>query len=418
MACHAIILSFFIVIILNIQKNIWNYLLGPLEKIKTIIEKNLDLSLDKKVQNEDIPELLKRMIEEISHSYLYNQRIIDSLEEYLIVVDEEFSIRRSNNKFHEIYDDIIGKKITNFLYNLNGEKNISQSRILNGGDQNFLLKKKNGEFLSVILNISEMLGDFNNFYIITLKDANNSMMLKELKNNQLQLVESAKLASLGELSSGVAHELNNPLMFVQGFTNRIEKEIKKRNPETYKDIEEYFQDVNFGIKRIRDIVDYFRDFSRTGTKEKTRLIVQECIRRSFILFNDQLKTLNVKVHMEMPEDSIILLGDQNRLEQVFMNFIANSRDALKDVKEEKRLSVSVSKINQNCQIVFQDNGSGISDENIQKLFDPFFTTKPVGKGTGLGLSISYGIIKEHDGEIQIDNSSDTKFIINIPIYTE
>lgn len=240
-------------------------------------------------------------------------------------------------------------------------------------------------------------------------------MQADLIKTQAQLIQSAKLASLGEMSSGLAHELNNPLFFVIGFNHRIEAALKKHGTVSEKEIGEHIKCINDGATRMKAIIQHFREFSRQ-TEHKLDLVnLNEVIESSFSLLSKQFKLKNIEIKMDLCKESIFVAGDKIRLEQVFVNFLTNARDAFeeKDSKASKIITLR-SKLEKDLVIVeFKDNGIGISQENLDKLFDPFFTTKKVGKGTGLGLSISYGIIAEHKGKIKVSSIPGEGTIISV-----
>jgi signal transduction histidine kinase len=234
----------------------------------------------------------------------------------------------------------------------------------------------------------------------------------------LQLIQTEKMTTLGQMSASMAHEINTPLMFVKGFNNRVRSTIKKEgltNPELI----EYLDDIDDGIERMSLIVNHLRNFTREGKREKTLFSVDTIISSSFSFFNEQLKHSNISYKLELHTESTNIHGDPNRMEQVFINLISNSRDALVINKSVsiKEIIVRSNVKNGQVLITFADNGGGIDKKDMNRIFEPFFTTKQVGKGTGLGLPIIKEIINEHDGSIKVTSihGKETKFTITIPI---
>ncbi|CCW36385.1 histidine kinase,HAMP domain-containing protein,histidine kinase [Chthonomonas calidirosea] len=231
----------------------------------------------------------------------------------------------------------------------------------------------------------------------------------ELQETQGQLVQSAKLASLGTLSAGVAHELNQPLAIIRGIAQQIIADDSL--PE---EIRADLEIIEGQTGRMVKIIRHLRTFCRMGTTDFSLVDVNEVIRNCFILVGAQLKAHNVEVDLQLSEGLPSVLGDANELEQVFLNLITNARDALED--RANALITIVSKVQNNKVVVeFRDNGPGIPDDVRPHIFDPFFTTKEAGKGTGLGLSISHSIIKRHQGAIDVRNDGGAVFTVTLPI---
>lgn len=225
------------------------------------------------------------------------------------------------------------------------------------------------------------------------------------RTHQLQLVHAGKLASLGQLSAGMAHEINSPLMFITGFNNRIRATLRKEKFASDSPVWNHLNDVESGVERITKIVRHIKDFARVSNNEVSLVSINEAIKRSFTLFDEQLRISSIDVKMELDQSSPHILADANRIEQVLMNLISNARDAMKDSTEPsaKVIWVKSSVVDNLIIIQFEDTGMGINPENMSRIFDPFFTTKAMGVGTGLGLSISVGIIREYGGMIEVDS---------------
>jgi signal transduction histidine kinase len=244
--------------------------------------------------------------------------------------------------------------------------------------------------------------------------------LQELKHKQLQLVQSGKLAALGEMSSGIAHELNNPLLLIKGFNNRTKAALEKMGGAAVSDnVRDYIKEVDENCDRMKKIIQHLRDFSRQAEQHFSVISVNEIVDKSFMLLNEQLRLRNIEIKKRLTEGNPKINGEANRLEQVFINLISNSRDALESMPEDQVKSIEVSsKIEVGSVIVrISDNGMGVDASNIEKIFNPFFTTKEVGKGTGLGLSISHSIIKEHKGDIWCESTPGhgASFCIRLPL---
>ena len=226
---------------------------------------------------------------------------------------------------------------------------------------------------------------------------------QDLKSTSAQLTQSAKLAAVGELAAGVAHELNQPLMVIRGHAQELleEDSVPEKITKDLKLIEKQ-------TGRMMRIIDHLRAFARQSSGAFEPVNLNEVINDSFTLISQQLKNNNIDIIEELDDTIPRIWGDQNKLEQVFLNLMTNSKDAMEEmghgiltVKTQPvfdNLSNVTGKVS-GVLVLFSDTGVGIGKDIIDKVFDPFFTTKEVGKGTGLGLSISYSILKDHGGSI-------------------
>jgi PAS domain S-box-containing protein len=236
------------------------------------------------------------------------------------------------------------------------------------------------------------------------------------KSLEAQLVQTGKLSSIGELATGIAHELNQPLMIIRGYSQLIGNELKKED-KYYKELMLLEEQTG----RMAKIISHLQTFARQAEPDFSRVNVHYIIENSLIMVSEHLKINNIKVIKKYKESVPLIYGDSNQLEQVFLNLITNARDAMEksgggllefktDISDDSKfVTVSVS-----------DTGAGIEESYLESIFDPFFTTKTVGKGTGLGLSISYGIIHAHRGTISVKSRADagTVFTIKFPICEE
>lgn len=250
-----------------------------------------------------------------------------------------------------------------------------------------------------------------------------SEALDDLKRTQAQLVQAGKLASIGELAAGVAHELNQPLMVIRGNVQIMNRSLPSGRM-TREQIADGFKNIEKNTSRMMNIIDHLRTFSRQSATPFAETDLNEAIRESFLMIGEQLRLRNIEVDMDLDETLPAIHGSGQQLEQVALNLITNARDAIFARAEtesdptgyEGRMAIRTAAVPGGVEMVFEDNGRGIPDDAQQKIFDPFFTTKEVGRGTGLGLSISFGIIEAHKGRIGIARTSEagTAFRIFLP----
>ncbi len=237
---------------------------------------------------------------------------------------------------------------------------------------------------------------------------------KKLKEMLIQVAQSEKMASLGQLAAGVAHEINNPLTGILLYANlALERFDNDENP-----IRKYLKSVIDDAERCRDIVKNLLAYSRQASPTKEIFQVNSLIEHSLNLIRDQELLLNITVVKDMSDEMMLIHADKNQLSQVIINLVMNAADAM-EKKGVLTFRTYRKKPLKKVYIEVSDTGCGISKENLSKIFDPFFTTKDTGKGTGLGLSTSYGIIKENGGQISIKDTSirGTTFLIELPLYT-
>ncbi len=270
--------------------------------------------------------------------------------------------------------------------------------------------------------------------------------LEEVQRQQKQLVQSEKLASLGTMSAGVAHEINNPLAFVFSNVNSlahavdqfreyhqhvgamVEAESPDQQQQAGKTLQAFMEeaDIDFlfedcgdllketveGIQRVKSIVAGLKAFARSDTGEMEEVDILDCIRNTLKLAHNQIKfTMEV---VEDFEELPVIRGFPGKLSQVFLNLIVNAGQAMKD--NSGSITITTKNLPDTVLLEFRDTGSGMSADTIKDIFNPFFTTKPVGEGTGLGLSISHGIIEEHSGDISVTSEvgAGTCFSISLP----
>jgi C4-dicarboxylate-specific signal transduction histidine kinase len=237
---------------------------------------------------------------------------------------------------------------------------------------------------------------------------------QELRDKQEQLVQAGKLATLGELTTGVAHELNNPLnnigLFVGNVIDLIELGKTEKEP-----ILRYLNSAMQQVRKATEIISHLRTFGRAAPVSRQRVSVKEVIEGALSLVQEQLRLRDITVQLDLCATDVTVIGNPIQLEQVFLNLLTNARDALAD-STRKAIDVTCTVKPGLVMIAVADSGPGIPPGFEDRVFDPFYTTKGVGAGTGLGLSITYGIIKDHEGTISADNrpGQGARFLIQLP----
>lgn len=280
---------------------------------------------------------------------------------------------------------------------------------------------KTGEHLFVNIRISPSEYPGRKVLLVTTSD-----ITQRLETEQ-QLIQASKMATLGEMATGVAHELNQPLTVIKTAGSYLMKKVEKN--ETIDDdiLFTMAQEIDSQVDRAVKIINHMREFGHKSDIALKQIQVNEVLQRAFEILGQQLKTRGIEVVWNLEPDLPMILADSGRLEQVIINLLLNARDALDEKwqspeysKGEKKIELNTRSENKSVVVTISDNGSGIPATYLDRIFEPFFTTKEVGHGTGLGLSISYGIIQECEGSIQaVPNvNGGTSFIIKFPISKE
>jgi len=236
---------------------------------------------------------------------------------------------------------------------------------------------------------------------------------EEIRKTHASLVQTEKLASLGRMAAGVAHEINNPLTGVITFAHLL----RDRFPDKSQEVD----DLNVIIEqseRCSKIISNLLTFARATPSEKGSCDMNEVLSRTVFMLKNQAKFHHIKFDVDIDEPQFIVYGDSSQFQQIFLNMFINAADAMEG---RGKITVATRRIQEQgkdfLEIEFTDEGCGIKEEDMSKLFEPFFTTKPIGKGTGLGLSVSHGIVKHFGGTLKVESTvgKGTSFFVRLPL---
>ncbi len=258
------------------------------------------------------------------------------------------------------------------------------------------------EFVSILVNQLSVALDNAGLY------EREKKALLELRSAQERLIESERLAALGKLSASIAHEVNNPLGIMKNYLAIISKSAGD-DPEMKKNVEIVQEEVG----RIALIVKQLLDFYRPAVEKPVEFNAREILTAILDLMKNEFEDARIEIERSFCNTPCSLIGSPDKIKQVFLNLLLNSRDAMPD---GGRIAVSTKRLNDAVEIKFIDNGTGIAEEDLQKIFEPFYTTKKDG-GTGLGLPVCYGIIRSHNGTISASNNPEggATFTIKLPL---
>ncbi|MDA3893712.1 MAG: ATP-binding protein [Salinivirgaceae bacterium] len=237
--------------------------------------------------------------------------------------------------------------------------------------------------------------------------------LQQLKDTQSHLVHAEKMASVGILTAGIAHEINNPLNFIQGGKTALELHVYDNYKNKMKDFRPMFEMIESGINRATEIINSLNHFNRKSEDLSEICSLHAILDNCLVILHNQLK-YKIDVEKSYTEKVFCLMGNEGKLHQVFLNVIANAEQA---IEGNGKIEINTSLNDSYIKTTISDTGNGIEQENLKKITDPFFTTKEPGKGTGLGLSIALSIIQEHNGIIEYQSmvNKGTSVTISLPI---
>jgi PAS domain S-box-containing protein len=264
--------------------------------------------------------------------------------------------------------------------------------------------KKGGISFFVNINVSRSRYGERDVLIATTTDITESVQ------KETQLIQAGKMATLGLMAAGMAHEINQPLNVIQICSDFLVKMVKKGAIIRDEDILNTTRDIIENVKRATKVIQHVRSFARQSEIVRNRVNINNPIWDVFKILGNQINVHQVRVELKLAQDLPDIMAEHNRLEQVFINLVSNAIDAMDEKTEhpdykdaEKRLTIESYAENGLVVVNVSDTGVGMTEEVMNKILEPFFTTKKVGKGTGLGVSISYGIVKDYDGTIDIDS---------------
>jgi two-component system NtrC family sensor kinase len=356
----------------------------------------------------------KRFQAQLQRERDFNLQILNNTESMILVVDTAGLISYANRRCYSAGDfapgTLLGQRILNLVTepdraNWNGAFAIA----LDGDPVDSFeihLLRANGSIGTFSVNLSPMrVQDAVNSVVVVMTD------ITELALIQSQLANTEKLAAIGQLVSGVAHEVNNPLTAILGFADLLQS-----NTAIPDDIRQELNIIMQEAQRTKEIVQNLLSFARRNPRHRQEISVNEVLRRTLSLRVYDFSSHGVQVSEDLAEDLTPINGDANQLQQVFLNILNNAYDAIRGAEREGRIQLISRQVEDSVEVIFRDNGPGVS--HLDRIFDPFFTTKEVGQGTGLGLSICFGIVQEHGGDIHCYNNLEgagATFVVRLPL---
>ncbi|HVO56683.1 MAG TPA: PAS domain S-box protein [Dongiaceae bacterium] len=347
----------------------------------------------------------------------FNQKILNATQSMILVLDTAGLISYANRRCYEAgykHEEMIGRRLVDLVDAAQRKEFEAALETTAHGQQveNLELRARRSDatlgYFSISL--SPMRDEQNtvNSVVVVMTDITDAALM------QAKLAHAERMATLGRLVSGVAHEVNNPLAAILGFTDLL-----LENPAVPETAREDLQIILQETQRTKDIVQDLLSFARQRPVKRELVHVSSILRQTVKLRSYDLQSHGVEVLEEYDESLPAVVGDAQQLQQVFLNLLNNAYDAIEESGRRGKILLKTQHDGSSISISLSDNGTGIHD--VERIFDPFYTTKQTGKGTGLGLSICYGIVRAHGGEIQCWNNIGTPgstFSIRIPIAAE
>jgi PAS domain S-box-containing protein len=364
---------------------------------------------------------MKQLEERLEKSERKYYAIFDNIPNAVFVLNlNTLEILDCNKSVKDMYgfekEEITGRSFLDLF--LDEEKDHYAFKIMTSAFINQVKQiDKNGRplFAAIWISLSEFLEQ--KVLLVTASD-----ITKRLEAEQ-QLIHAGKMATLGEMAAGIAHELNQPLSVIKAAGSYCLKKAQNNAGIKDKDFVLMLEKIDRNVDRSADIISHMRQFARKSDVVLAEVQVNDVLKRAYDIFSQQLKIVGIEVTWDIEQDLPTIMADSSRLEQVFINLLLNARDAIEEkwwspapAMGTKKITLRTALVGKTVIIEVKDTGKGISEDIADKLFEPFFTTKQVGKGTGLGLSISYGIIKDCHGEIKATTNEQggTSFCITFP----
>jgi histidine kinase len=234
--------------------------------------------------------------------------------------------------------------------------------------------------------------------------------ITEMLEKEAQLLQASKMTTLGEMSAGIAHELNQPLNAIKMGSEYLKMMVEGRKKIPEENLVEVSDQISEQVDRASEIIDRLREFGRKTDFVKEKVNINKSVRVAYGIINPQIRLQNVDLILDLAKNLPPILARNTRIEQVIFNLLTNAMDAVTQRKKARlegaKPAITIRSFLENDRVTLTvtDNGIGIAQAVLDKVFEPFFTTKEVGGGMGLGLSISYGIVKDYDGEIDVQSN--------------
>jgi len=395
----------------------WMVKTSPIRNSKGEVIAAIEMSLD--LTN------LRTLEREVQRSEEKYRIIFNTIPNPLFVLScDHLTILDCNQSVTAVYgfgkEDLAGTSFLSLMEKADRQKYLSLLKAEHSIDR-VKQTRKDGTAIFVNVRIANSEYSGRKVFLVTTSDITARLIAEQ------QLIQASKMATLGEMATGMAHELNQPLSVIKTACGFLKRKVIRDEPIERDILRTMSQEIDSHVDRASKIINHMREFGRKSEVSKEKTQINQVLIKSLDFFQQQLKLREIEVVLDLDSNLPFIWADANRLEQVFINLLINARDAIERKWEEARPEEETKKIILGTSMEegmvsasITDNGTGIPDTILDKLFEPFFTTKKAGKGTGLGLSISYGIVSDYDGTINVktEEGKGSSFIVRFPTGSE
>ncbi len=395
------------------KRKYWVVKTNPIKNSKGETVAAMELSLD--------ITHLKELEEQLKISEQKYHAIFDNIPNPVFVLNAaDLVILDCNDSVEAVYGyttrEIMGRCFLDLFRPEEKEENARNLKTLAFMDQvRHLTKDQRTIYVNIRVSPSMYLG--REAFIVTTGDITQRVEMEQ------QLIQASKMATLGEMATGIAHELNQPLSVIKTSSNFFMRKVKKEQPIEAKALFTMADKISSNVDRATRIISHMREFGRKTFETREEVNVNKVLRDAYDILSQQFKLRGIEVFWALQDELPMIMAEPSRLEQVIINLLVNARDAIEDKvaggkgqRGEERILIRSFTEDKRVLVEVEDTGPGIPEAVMGKIFEPFFTTKKVGKGTGLGLSISYGIVKDFGGTIEAfaGKEGGARFVLRFP----
>jgi histidine kinase len=391
----------------------WMVKTSPIRNSKGEVIAAMEMSLDLT----DV-RTLEREVKRSEEKY---RIIFNTIPNPLFVLSgENLTILDCNQSVTAVYgfekEQAVGTSFLSLFEEADCQEYLSMLKTLNSIDR---VKQRRRDGSPVYVNIRVATSEYSGrkVLLVTTSDITARLLAEQ------QLIQASKMATLGEMATGIAHELNQPLSVIKTACSFLRRKVIRNETIETEILKIMSEEIDGHVDRASKIINHMREFGRKSEVSKEKTYIHEVLMKSLDFFKQQLKLREIEVVLDLDPKLPFVWADPNRLQQVFINLLINARDAIERRWEEvrpegegKRIILKAGLKGRMVTTTITDNGTGIPKDILDKIFEPFFTTKKSGKGTGLGLSISYGIVRDYDGRIRVNTEpgKGSSFIVQFP----
>ena len=355
--------------------------------------------------------------------------LMEAAVDAIILIDREGVIERFNPAAESMFgyreDEVAGRNVRILMPEphrgrhdgyISRYRETGQAAIIGRGREE-TARRKNGETFPILLSVGVFRGEHGRKFVGFVRDLTQSLAAREqVRQLEAQLAHADRLVALGELTAGIAHEINQPLTAIAAYADAGRSMINRKGDPPREDMHSICERIGEQSRRAAEVVQRLRRLVRSGTVVKSRQDINKIIKNVLLLYEYEIKNTDIKIEFTPEDNAPELFVDDIQIQQVLVNLVRNSLDALAGAESEGgKIRFEIVQTGSDLEVAVSDNGPGISEANRSRLFEAFFTTKP--KGVGLGLSICRSIATAHGGSLRYSpvNGGGSRFTLSLPL---